>query len=77
MIKILGILLVAGVIIYIESPNLKGKDKKRELIVFSTLLIFGVGLSVTFSLGKHIPNPMDLISFVFNPVNEVVLQWLK
>ena len=77
MIKFLGILLIAGAIVFIEAPNLKGKDKKREMVVFSILLIFAVGLSVAFSLGKHIPNPMDFISFVFKPVSDAISQWLK
>ena len=77
MIKSLGILLVAGVIILFEVPPLLKQKQKKELFVFSILLIIGVVLSIVFTLGKTIPNPMDFITFIFKPLSDFITQLLK
>ena len=77
MIKSIGILLFAAIILWIEVPPLLEKKYKKELLVFSILLAIGVGLSITLGFGKSIPNPLDLITFVFKPLNDVITLLLK
>ena len=77
MIKSLAILLVAGAIVLFEVPPLVKKKEKKELLVFTILLMIGVVLSIVFALGKPIPNPMDFITFIFRPLSEVYSQLLK
>jgi Na+/melibiose symporter-like transporter len=77
MIKSLGILLVASAICLFEVPPLLKKQQKRELLVFSVLLLFGVALSIFFTIGKTIPNPLDYITFIFKPLSEVISGFLK
>lgn len=77
MIKSLGILLVAGAICLFEVPPLLKKQQKKELLVFSTLLLFGVALSIFFTVSKSIPNPLDYITFIFKPLSEVISGFLK
>ncbi|MFJ8236167.1 hypothetical protein ACIQ34_10515 [Ureibacillus sp. NPDC094379] len=77
MLKSIGILLVAAVILMIEVPSLLEKKYKKELLVFLILLAIGVGLSITQSFGKPIPNPMDLLTFVFKPLIDVISPLLK
>jgi len=77
MIKSLGILLVAGTICLFEVPPLLKKQQKKELLVFSFLLLFGVALSIFFTISKSIPNPLDYITFIFKPLSEVISGVLK
>jgi hypothetical protein len=77
MLKSIGILLVAAVILWIDVPPLLEKKDKKELLVFSILLAIGVGLSIALALGKPIPNPVDLINFMFKPLSDAIMPWLK
>ncbi|MFJ7826470.1 hypothetical protein [Psychrobacillus sp. NPDC096623] len=72
MLKSMGILLVAAVIVFLEVPSLLEKKYKKELFVFSFLLAIGVGLGVAHSFGKSIPNPVDLLTFIFKPVHDAI-----
>ncbi|MER2060189.1 MAG: hypothetical protein ABTA16_15320 [Niallia sp.] len=71
MLKVIGILLVAAVIWRVEVPSLLQKNYKKELVVFLLLLSIGVGLGIVQALGKTIPNPMDFLTFIFNPLNDI------
>jgi hypothetical protein len=77
MIKSIGILLIAAIILWIEVPPLLEKKYKKELVVFSIFLAIGVGISMTIGFGKSIPNPLDLLTFVFKPLNDVITLLLK
>ncbi|KGR80065.1 hypothetical protein [Ureibacillus manganicus] len=70
MMKVIGILLIATIILMIEVPQLMEKKHKKELLVFSIILAIGVGLSIAQALGKTIPNPMDLLNLVYKPIND-------
>jgi len=72
MLNSLGILLVATVIVFIEVPSLLEKKQKKELIVFSILLFIGVTLSILRAFGINIPNPLDLLTFIFKPMNDLI-----
>ncbi|MCY9548055.1 hypothetical protein [Lysinibacillus xylanilyticus] len=78
MMKIIGIFLIAAVILWIEVPPLLEKKYKKELFVFSILLAIGVGLSVTFFVfEKPIPNPFDILTIIFKPLNDFISLFLK
>lgn len=68
----IGILLVAAVILRIEVPPLLEKKHKKELLVFSVLLAIGVGLGITLGFGITIPNPLDLLTFILKPINDLI-----
>ena len=72
MLKVIGILLFATVILLIEVPPLLEKKYKKELFVFSFLFVIGVGLSIVLGLGKTIPSPVELLSIIFKPVIDVI-----
>lgn len=77
MLKSIGILLIAATILWIEVPPLLEKKYKKELLVFAILLAIAVGISITLGVGKSIPTPLDLLTFVFKPLNDVIAHLLK
>lgn len=72
MLKSIGILIIAAVILFMEVPQLLEKKYTRELVVFLILLTIGVGLSITLGFGKVFPNPLELLSYIFKPLNIVL-----
>ena len=74
---ILGILAVTVVIIFVEVPALLKKKLKKELWVFFMLLTFGVGVSIAQSLGVKLPNPLDFIKFIYQPLSDFIENLFK
>jgi len=72
MLKSIGILIIAAVILLMEVPPLLENKLKRELVVFSILLAIGVGLSITLGFGKTIPTPLELLTFFLKPLNNML-----
>lgn len=71
------VLIVTALIIIIEVPSLLRKQLRKELWMFSILLLIGTGLSIAQSLQVDIPNPLDLLTIVYKPINDVVKGFLK
>ncbi|MDQ8735187.1 hypothetical protein [Paenibacillus sp. LHD-38] len=77
MLAIAGILTVSIAIAILEVPALRKKKWKKELWVFSVLLLIGAGLSIAQSLHVKIPNPLDWISFIYKPLSDSLTRLLK
>jgi len=75
--KMLGIFAAAALIVAIEVPALIRKGYKKELWVFSILLIIGVGLSVALGLRVKLPNPSDWLTAVYRPVSNAIENLLE
>jgi hypothetical protein len=75
--SILGIITVGILISIYEVPSLLRRKLKRELWVFSILLIFGVVLSILKSLRIDILNPLDLLTNIYKPLNDFIFDSLK
>ncbi|MNO12334.1 hypothetical protein D3C76_19410 [compost metagenome] len=67
---ILGIMLSAAAIIFLEVPYMLRKRLKKELWVFSVLLLLGVGISSAKALQWAIPTPLDWITAVYKPFTD-------
>ena len=74
---IISILAVGGIIIAIEVPSLLKQKEKKELWIFSILLLVAIGLSIAQSLRVTLPNPLDWIAYVYKPLSELVFGWLE
>ncbi|MEK4402873.1 hypothetical protein MKZ26_00345 [Sporosarcina sp. FSL K6-6792] len=74
MLKIIGILLIVVAIVRFEVPSLLLKKNKKELVVFLLFLSVGTGLGIAQALGKPIPNPMDLLTFILRPINDTLFR---
>ncbi len=68
---IAGLLATAGICAAIEFPSLIGH--KKDLWVFSLLLLMGTTISIAAALKVNIPNPLDWIAAVYQPLGE----WMK
>ncbi|MDD9265649.1 hypothetical protein ACFPES_01250 [Paenibacillus sp. GCM10023248] len=71
------ILVVAVLIGLLELPGMLRKKMKVESWVFSVLLIFGTILSILQISRIHIPNPLDWITYIYQPVSDFVFGILQ
>lgn len=74
---IVMILLASTAIVMLEIPTLRKKKQYKDFVVFCCLLLVGTILSIAQSLRMKLPNPLDLITFVFQPVSEFILGLLQ
>jgi hypothetical protein len=72
MLGIAGILAVAGIIAWIELPSLLKRKQKKELWVFSLLLLLAVLVCIPATLIPHVPSPLLAFTFVFKPFSELL-----
>lgn len=75
--EVSGIVAATLAIIMIEGPSLWRKKSRKELVVFSILLLFGAGLSIALSLQAKIPNPVYWITVVYKPLSDFLLALFK
>jgi hypothetical protein len=73
--SIAGILVISILIAAIEIPSRKGE--KKELWVFSLLLLAATGLSITQAFQANIPNPLDWMAAVYQPFSNWITSALK
>ncbi|MGM0880393.1 MAG: hypothetical protein ACQEXQ_05050 [Bacillota bacterium] len=74
---ITGIIVTASFIVMIEVPPLLRAKLKRELWLFSILLLLGIVLSIAKSLQLAIPNPLDMLWIIFQPFSDWLYSFLK
>lgn len=72
MLAVGGILATAVVIVMLEVPGLWKKRQVKELCLFSALLLLGIGVGIAESLHIPLPNPLDLVSYVYRPIGQWV-----
>ncbi|USK32042.1 hypothetical protein LIT25_15555 [Bacillus sp. F19] len=77
MVAVAGILVIVGVIIAIDVPSLLRKKEKKELWVFFILLLIGTSLSIAQALQIKIPNPVDGITVIYQPLSDLIDTLLK
>ncbi|MBO7744791.1 hypothetical protein I8J29_11325 [Paenibacillus sp. MWE-103] len=65
---IAGLIAIAGICAALEWPLLKGS--RRDLWTFGLLLLAGLGVGVAEALHARLPNPLDFVAAVFEPMGE-------
>jgi hypothetical protein len=73
-VSIIGILLVAAAISIFEVPYMWKKGLRKELWLFSILLLLGVGISSAKALAWTIPTPLDWIAVVYKPFSDFLIR---
>ena len=77
MVAVLGIVVVALLVIMIEVPSLLKNGQKKELWIFSFLLVLGLGVSIAHSMHVKLPNPIDWIIQIYRPASEMLKNAFK
>lgn len=64
-------LAIAAVCIAVDVPLLKRGRRNRDLLVWSTLWIMGLGATVSFVYRIKVPSPLLLVMLIYRPVNSL------
>ncbi|MBS4216240.1 hypothetical protein [Neobacillus rhizophilus] len=74
----IAVTLVAAIIITaFEVPKMRKKKLTKELWTFLILMGMAVGLGIAESLHLNIPNPLNGIRMVLQPMSDVINGLLK
>ncbi len=74
----LGALLISAAgIALLEIPRLRKNKMYKDLIVFCCLLLLGTILGAIKIVHRTLPNPLDLITFVFQPASKLLQHLLQ
>jgi hypothetical protein len=68
----MGIVSIGVIIMFIEVPSLLKKNHKKDLWVFSSLLLLGIVLNILEQVEVRIPNPFEGITAIFHPYSKVI-----
>ncbi|MDQ0116138.1 hypothetical protein [Paenibacillus harenae] len=74
---IVGVVLLSILLIRLEVPAMVKKKKNKELWLFSLMLLAGVTLTIAKVAQLPIPNPLDLITWVYRPASDMINHFLK
>jgi hypothetical protein len=72
---ITAVLAVSIFIVIYEVPLLMKKPVK-DICVFFILLLVGISLNIANGLHIKIPNPLDWITFIFEPLSKSIYRFL-
>ncbi|CAG7637065.1 hypothetical protein PAESOLCIP111_03812 [Paenibacillus solanacearum] len=70
-------IMAAAMIVWIDAPSLWRRGLKKELGVFSVLLLFATVLSITQIMHLKLPNPSDWMIRVYKPLSDVLFHSLE
>lgn len=73
---LIAIIVAAGLIWWLEVPAMLKKKQKKELRVFCVLLLLGTAAGIAKALKGAVPNPLDWITFVFQPAADALMKIL-
>jgi energy-converting hydrogenase Eha subunit A len=72
MLKTIGILTISGVIVILQLPKLVKKKMIKESWLFSSLMLLATATALGNAHDLPIPNPLDLIGFVMEPLSKLL-----
>lgn len=76
-IVILSVVLFSGVLCTQEIPRMLKSGSYKDLWTFSILLALGVILVILKCLKVTLPNPSDLLAWVFSPFSDFLRDMQK
>lgn len=74
---ILAVLAFSAILSIIEIPKMLKSKLYKELLSFSLLLACGTILGVLKSLNINIPNPSDLVAWIYSPLSGAMKSFFK
>lgn len=76
-IGVLSVLAFSTIVSIIEIPKMLKNRFYKELLAFSVLLAFGTALGILKSLSISIPNPSDLVAWIYSPFSSTMKSFFK
>lgn len=76
-VTIIAVFLFDTILCIIEIPKMLQQKLIKELVTFSVLLLYGTIIGVMKSLDLKVPNPSDLLAWVYSPVSDLMKSLLK
>ncbi|MFB7155798.1 MULTISPECIES: hypothetical protein [unclassified Lysinibacillus] len=77
MIMTIFILIISASIAFAFIPTLKKNKETKTIVIFSIFLLLGAALNIAVSLRLKIPSPLDLITFIFSPIKDLIVSLTK
>lgn len=77
MVMTLFILVISSIIAFSFIPQLKKKKETKTIIIFSVILIFATAINIGIALKVKIPSPLNLITFIFSPIRDLIVSLTK
>lgn len=75
--SVAAVLVFATIICIKESPKMVKEGLIKELVTFCILLALGTALTIMKSLDVKIPNPSDLVQWVYSPLSNFMNSLIK
>jgi len=72
LVLIIAIFAFVTILSLLEIPKMLKKKQDRELWAFSVLLALGTVVAVLRSLDVKIPNPSDIVLWIYSPLSEIM-----
>ncbi len=77
MVMTLFILVISSIIAFAFIPKLKKQKETKTIVIFSIILLLATALNIGVVLKLQIPSPLDLITFIFSPIRDLIVSLTK
>lgn len=75
MLLVLLFVIIAVCCVAADLPFLKGRSKRRDLMVYGVMWMIGMAATICTLLRIQVPSPLLLIMVIYKPFNEIVSSW--
>ena len=72
MIGVAGLSVFFAVILYLQLPPIMKRKNIREIGAYTIFMLLGATYSYGYVLDIEMPNPTQLVNFIFRPVTQVL-----
>lgn len=69
--------LFSVIFVIVELPALVKKKQYKEIKAFLALTFIATILCVALSLNVKLPNPFDLITYIYKPMSDMIFHLLE
>lgn len=71
-IKVIGCMMAAGVLYWIEFPGLRKQRSKKDIFMFLSLLAVAIVLCLAKIFKVYHTTPLYMISGLFKPISDLI-----
>ncbi|WP_195574927.1 hypothetical protein [Paenibacillus sp. 1001270B_150601_E10] len=70
--KVIGILVVAVILYWIDMPTLRKQRNKKDIAMFLILLTIAIVLGLAKIFKLYTSTPLYMISWLFKPLSDII-----